>query len=453
MKPLRLNSQLKILSGGLVCSMVMLLMHSMVASAQSLQMPGEESAQRIVITNITIHTIAGDGTIEKGYVAIEHGKITMVGEGEYAQKPDSAEEIVDATGLHVYPGLIGVGTSIGLVEIGAVRATQDMSEVGEMTPEVKAMTAINPDTAVIPVTRANGILTSLVNPSGGIVSGYGSIINLDGWTTEDLELEKRAGLVVRWPRLRPDAFTRTEKDRDAFLERAKDALKRIDDLFDEAEAYLAARGDSSIGQAVDLRLEALGPVIDGTKPIYLFADRAPQIRSAVTWANRRGYHDIVIFGGLEAEECIDLLKEHDIPVVIGSIHRMPGRRDADYDEAFTLAKVLKDAGVRFCISGGLGEASNERNLPYHAAMAAAYGLSPEEAIRSITLSAAEILCIDDRLGSIEVGKDANLILTTGDPLDIRTQTVGATIEGKPVDLGSKHKSLNARLRRRYGLGR
>lgn len=439
---------------GLVCSIVLMMMRVPVASAQSLQMPGEKPAQRIVIANITVHTIAGEGTIDKGYVAIEHGKITAVGRGDYATESDgSAEEVIDATGLHLYPGLIGVGTSIGLVEIDAVRATRDMSEVGEMTPEVKAITAINPDTAVIPVTRANGILASLVTPSGGLVSGYGSIINLDGWTTEDLELVKRSGLVVRWPRLRPGAFTRTEEDRTAFLKRANDELKRIDDLFDEAEAYLAARKDSSIDQAIDLRLESLSPVIGGTKAIYLFAESAPQIRSAVTWANRRGYHDIVIFGGLEAGACIDLLTEHDIPVVVGSIHRMPGQRDAAYDEAFTLPKVLKDAGVRFCIAGGLGEASNERNLPYHAAMAAAYGLSREDAIRSITLSAAEILGIDDRLGSIEVGKDANLILTTGDPLDIRTQTVGAMIAGKGVDLGSKHKSLNARLRRRYGLGR
>ncbi len=416
-----------------------------ITSAQSIQIPGEPQSRPIAIVNATVHPVSSE-KMDRGYVVFDRGLITQVGAGEFAGNNVNFE-IVDAKGQHVYPGLIAADTTIGLSEIGAVRATNDTSEVGQMTPEVRAAVAVNPDTALIPVARANGILTMMVVPQGGVVSGYCSIMRLDGWTTEELTINDRAGLVIRWPNVRPRTAWWVQENEEEQLKQARERLDRIDNLFRDAAAYLQARkADPEL--PVDLRLDSMGPALSGFAPVYIHANDAAQIESAVAWAIRLNLQAIIV-GGHEADQCTELLKAHDIPVIMIGTHRMPSRRDAAYDEPFTLPRRLRDAGVRFCIASG-EEPAHERNLPYHAAKAAAYGLPADEALRSITLSAAEILGVGKTLGSLEVGKVATLMITTGDPLEITSEVLAAWIDGSKVDLDNKQKALDRKYRHRYG---
>ena len=416
------------------------------AAAQSLQIPAAPQAQPTAIVNATIHPIVGPD-IPHGYVLFERGVITAVAAGDPTPIPRPDWLIHDARGLHVYPGLISAETTLGLTEIEAARATNDLSEVGSITSEVFASVAVNPDTALIPVTRANGILTACVVPQGGLISGYASLVRLDGWTTEEMTLVDRAGLVVRWPNVLPQSGWWVQESEEEQLERVRENLDRIDVVFRDAAAYLQARrADDEF--PVDLRLEDFRPVLEQGRPLFVYANNAPAIRSAVAWADRMNL-GIVLVGGHQADRCVDVLKASDVPVVVVGTHRMPTRDDAPFDEPFTLPLRLHEAGVRFCLASG-ESAAHERSLPYHAGKAVAYGLPRDVALRSITLNAAEILGLGRTHGSIETGKAASLILTDGDPLEITTTTLHAYIDGSAVDLDSKHKALDRKYRTRYG---
>lgn len=415
------------------------------AVAQSLVPSSPPQNHPVAIVNATVHPISAE-SIEHGYIVFAKGVITEIGAGEY--RGASGETIIhDADGLHVYPGLISADTTIGLSEIGAVRATNDQSEVGGMTPEVRACVAVNPDTALIPVTRANGILTALIVPQGGTVSGYASLIRMEGWTWEELAINDRAGLVIRWPRMRPiDAWWMRQSEEEQ-LKEAREALERLETTFADAAAYIKARDAADSRHPLDLRLEAYRPALTGAAPVFIHANQASQIRSAVSWAVRHKFACVIV-GGHEADQCLELLKAHDIPVIVVGTHRMPSRRDAAYDEAFSLPARLAEAGVRFCIATG-EEPAHERNLPHHAATAAAYGLDPDHALRAITLDTARILEVDDMLGAIEPGLAATLIVTTGNPLEITTDVLAAYVEGSRIDLGNKQIALNEKYRTRY----
>ncbi|MFG0329911.1 MAG: amidohydrolase family protein [Phycisphaerales bacterium] len=435
------TNRMTLISTALVAALIL---SSAATHAQSLQSTPAPQERPIAIINATIHPVTAP-TIERGYIVFDDGRITQVGQGDYPGG-DGEVMIHDAAGMHVYPGMISAATTIGLLEIGAVRATDDQAETGSVTPEVRAFVAVNPDSTLIPVARANGILTMNVIPQGGVISGYSSLMRLDGWTTEEMTIDDRAALVVRWPRVRPINAWWMRMSEEEQLAQAKESLDRLEDAFRDAAAYLKARGADE-EHPFDLRAEAFGPVLDGDAPTLIVANDAAQIRSAVAWAARKGMN-IAILGGLEADQCIDLLKAHDVPVIIEGTHRMPSRRDSAYDEAFTLPKRLHDAGVRFCIASG-EEPAHERSLPYHAAMAAAYGLDPQLALESVTTRAAEILGVGDSLGALEPGRFATLIITTGHPLEITTDTLAAYIEGARVDLGNKQKTLYHKYRTRY----
>ncbi len=418
---------------------------SMVA-AQSIQIPGEPQQKPVAIINATIHPVSS-APIENGFVLFKDGVITGVGAGAFVYSGPEQIEVIDAKGQHLYPGLISADTTIGLSEIGAVRATNDVRETGQVTPEVRAAVAVNPDSALIPVARANGILTVMTVPQGGVVSGYCSIIRMDGWTTEELTINDRAGLVIRWPNVRPRTAWWIQESEEEQLRQARERLDQIESLFRDAAAYLQARkADADL--PVDLRLESMAPAMSGFAPVYIHASDSAEIESAVAWANRWRVKPIIV-GGAELGRSIDLLKAHDVPVIIVGTHRMPSRRDAAYDEPFTLPERLRQAGVRFCIASG-EEPAHERNLPYHAAKAVAYGLPADEGLRAITLSAAEIMGVGDTLGSIEVGKVATLMLTTGNPLEITSDVIAAWVDGSPVDLDNKQKALDRKYRHRYG---
>ena len=312
--------------------------------------------------------------------------------------------------------------------------------------EARAVVAINPDSWHMPVTRSNGVLVTAVMPSGGVIPGTSALIHLDGWTWEDMAIEPELGVVVNWPRMRPiTAWWMNDSREDQMKERDKN-LRQLDEFFSGAEAYFAARtADDAIPESV--RYEAVRDVFEGDKPLFILAQELEEIQSAVSWAAERGFKAVIV-GGRDAALCAKLLNKHDVPVVITGTHRMPRRADSAYDEAFTLPLALEEAGVKYCIATG-GGSSNERNLPYNAAMAAAYGLDRDAALRAITLSPAEILGVDDRLGSIEQGKHATLIITDGDPLEIETNVQMAFINGRRIDLSNKQTELAEKYREKY----
>lgn len=412
-------------------------------SAQSRQVPAPPQNHNVVIQNATIHPVSSE-PIANGWIRFEKGKITAIGSGKANVGRDDVK--IDASGLHVYPGLIAPSTYLGLTEIGDISQTNDHSELGRIKPEVRAACAINPDSDLIPVTRSNGILTAMILPRGGLIPGRCSLVRLDGWTWEDMTIDAEAGLVVNWPRTEPITAWWMERSEEQQRREIREDLEAVEKVFDDAQAYIRAK-DADPALTTDLRYEGMRAALAGEKPIFVSAALASQIESAVAWANRRGLK-IVIVGGDQADQVSGLLKKHDIPVIIGGTHRLPNRRQDAIDQPFALPAKLHAAGVRFCIATA-DEAAHERHLNHMAGTAAAFGLPKDEALKAVTLSPAQILGAADRLGSLEVGKSATLIVTSGDPLEITTDTLIAFIDGRRIDLGDRQKSLYAKYQEKY----
>ncbi len=421
------------------------------ARAQDLVPAAPPQTKPVWILNATIHTMAGR-TIESGTLRFENGVITHVAEGQIPMDRRAAD-VIDARGLHVYPGLIHADAQIGLIEIAAVDVTRDMDELGDFSPEVRAITALNPDTTLIPVTRSNGVLLAMTSPDGGRMPGQPAVIRMDGWTNEDLAVVASAGQIVNWPFPRPVERWWMDEDEEEQEERIAEDVAAIDRLWRRAEAYRGQRAAERESPA-DLRLEAMLACLppeegSGTeqRPVFLRASEMQQIAEAVAWAVGRGLRPIVV-GGQSADLVAELLIEHDVPVIVGGTHRFPRRSDSAYDEAFALPARLEAAGVRWCLAGAERD-GNERNLAYEAAMAAAHGLDPEAALEAVTVRAAEILGIADRYGSLEDGKSATLIVTDGNPLEITTNVLHAFIDGRRVVLDDKQKALERKYREKY----
>jgi imidazolonepropionase-like amidohydrolase len=410
------------------------------------EIPGAPQTAPIVITGATIHTVSGP-VIDNGALLFDRGRIVAVGEAGEVKIPDDAQRI-DGKGQHVYPGLFEAHSHLGLVEVSAVRASRDQSESGSMNPNVRAHVSVNPDSELIPVTRANGVLLALSAPSGGRISGQASVMQMDGWTFENMTLRPGAAMVVSWPSV-PHEFEKADakdKSKDGSKTDPVDSLR---DFFDEGRAYLAARAADNSAQQTDVKLEALRPVFERKMPLLVAANSLAVIQSAVAFCIEQNVR-LIILGGYDAPLCAELLKKHNVPVIVSAVYRLPRRRHDGVDAAYTLPSRLRDAGVRFCISGSdSSRTSNARNLPYHAATAVAHGLPADEALKAITLYPAQILGVAKRVGSLERGKDATLILTTGDPLQTPTQVTAAWIRGRKVDLSSRHVRLYEKYREKY----
>jgi imidazolonepropionase-like amidohydrolase len=407
------------------------------------EIPGEPQKRPIVLLGATIHPVSGPA-IENGVLLFDKGRITAVGDAK-TEIPDDAERI-ELAGKHVYPGLFDAYTNMGLVEINAVRATRDQAETGQINPNVRAQVAVNPDSELIPVTRSNGVLLTLTAPGGSLLAGRSAVLQLDGWTYEDMTLQKDVALHVNWPRMAAVADA-AKKGPQQGNTRDK-ALEKLHAAFDDARAYRRAR-EADDDYPIDARWEAMLPVLDGRLPLIVAADESQQIQAAVAFADQQKCR-LILYGGYDAPRHAELLKKHDVPVIVGGVYRLPEHRQDDYDASYTVPQRLHEAGVKFCISGaGRFGASNVRNLPYHAATAAAYGLPQDEALKSITLYPAQILGVADRVGSLEVGKDATLIITDGDPLETPTQTEAAFIQGRKVELSDRHKRLWKKYQEKY----
>tara|TARA_B100000925_G_scaffold262809_1_gene220348 strand:- start:1466 stop:2533 length:1068 start_codon:yes stop_codon:yes gene_type:complete len=347
--------------------------------------------------------------------------------------------------------MIAAVSGLGLIEINAVAVTNDHSERGDFNPNVRTNVAFNPDSEIIPTTRSNGILIANIIPNSGLVSGQSSVMMLDGWTWENATLSSPSGLHIIWPNMNSIAKNDYEKNR---LKTAKEHLNNLENIIKDARAYARLRQTKSRSAEnyhdEDLRWESMIPYVNKKLPIYVHANEVKQIEAAISWSVRHSLN-IIIVGGKDAWRTTDLLIKNRIPVIYESVTSLPYRRFEDYDQAYKTPSILYEKGVQFCISqyGSAGSAYQARNLPYQASMAASYGLPKEAALRSITLSAAEILGIDKKVGSLETGKDATLFISNGDPLEIRTNILQAYIQGKKVDMGDRHKSLYSKYKEKY----
>ena len=411
------------------------------------QIPGGPQKRPIIIRNAIVHTVSGE-TIQSGCVLFKDGKITEVGIN-LSFPGDS--EVIDAKGQHVYPGLMDSYSSIGLVEIDSIRASIDATEIGSLNPNVRAAVAFNPDSEAIPVARANGVLTAVTVPNGGLISGRAAVMVLDGWTWEGMTLLPDAAMAATWPRFSASLRGRRPGggDGEAAAAPETDRLAPLHDLMREVKAYGLARSKAPDDQPIDLRLDAMLSIVDGKTPMLVQANSTKQIQTAIAFSKHYNLK-LILLGGADAMQCANLIKEAKVPVVLSGVYRLPIRHDDAYDSAYTLPAQLQEAGILFSIaSDGRFGASGLRNLPYHAATAAAYGLTEDQALRSITLSPAEIFGVADRTGSLTVGKDATLIITDGNILETPTQVVRAYIQGRQVDLSSKHTQLNEKYKAKY----
>jgi imidazolonepropionase-like amidohydrolase len=414
----------------------------------SMQVPAPPQQQPVALVGGTIHPVSGPA-IEGGTILFDKGKIVAI--GRQVEIPVDAA-VAELNGKHVYPGLISVGSVIGMIEVSSIRATRDFAEMGSINPNVRAERAINPGSEHIPVTRANGIALAAVLPAGGLISGMGALVMLDGWTWEQMTLKAPVCMALNWPNMWISSGLTSKKELNKRRARIKNRIEELEGAFKKARAYLQARDAADrrgvTFHDVDVRWEAMLPVLRRELPVWIAASRQQEIEAAIEWADREKVK-MVLLGGTDAPLVTGLLKSRKIPVVLGPVHQLPMRRDTDYDEPFRLAARLHEAGVAFCIGGAYRSAGGERNLPYHTATAAAFGLPKDEALKAVTLYPAEILGVEDRVGSLEVGKDATLIVTDGDPLEITTRVEKLYIQGRDVDLNDKQKSLYAKYREKY----
>jgi imidazolonepropionase-like amidohydrolase len=406
------------------------------------------------IRNARIVTVTGPD-IENGTVVIRDGKIEAVGAN--VTVPTGAQTI-DGNGLSVYPGMIDAGTNMGLVEVPqGANGTVDTTEVGELNPNAKAIIAVNPHSAHIAVTRVEGITNTLTAPTGGLISGQAALINLLGTAPKEMAVVPQVALVINYPRIGfggggfggfQQQQTANLSDTLAANERQLDQIRK---LLRDAEAYGRAQDayakDKSLPRPDrNVVLEPLVPYVRGEQPVIFRADREAEIRGAIKFAEEMKLKPIIL-GGNDAWKVANVLKEKNVPVIVTGILSLPQREDDPYDALYENPAKLQAAGVRFCISTG-DPGAEARNLAQYAGMAAAFGLSKADAVKAVTLYPAQILNVADRLGSIEAGKMANLVITDGDLLEIRSRIRYLFIDGRPVALTSRHTELNDAFKNR-----
>jgi imidazolonepropionase-like amidohydrolase len=400
----------------------------------------------VSIVGATVHTMVGD-PITDGTVSFRNGRFVEIG-SSLPPLPDA--EVIDGTGKHIYPGFIDANSVVGLAEVSAVSSTIDISETGSLNANVNTAIAVNPDSEIIPVTRANGITHVLAAPGGDLVHGTSALIRLDGWTWEDLTAAAPVAMHISWPSfaIRTFSYFGPPPSREDQEKRREEKLRKIRRFFDDARAYATAKHAESVGGESlerDPVLEAMLPVLAREMSVIVYADDVRQIKNAIEFFEQQKLR-MILAGSGDVWRVADTLAAREIPVILTGVLALPSRDDEPYDTAYTTAAKLHEAGVKFCFAGSSRSAANARNLPYHAAMASAFGLPRSEALRALTLYPAQILGVEDILGSIEEGKSASLIIVDSDPLEIRTRVEKEFIDGREVDLeDNKHD----RLYRRY----
>ena len=397
------------------------------------------SAQKIttIITGATIHVGNGE-IIENGVVVLSNGKIELVGKTLKTLYKNA--KTIDAKGKHIYPGLIGMNTIVGLNEIDAARATRDFNEQGSVNPNVRALIAYNTDSKIIPTLVFNGILFTQVVPQGGLVSGTSSLMKTQGWNWEDAAYKKDDGVHINWPEFNPYGNAEEQK---AHIEKE---MQQLSDIFEQAEQYSKLQKPETF----NARLNAMKPLFSAQAKLYVHVNSAKGIITAINFIKKYPAIKMVLVDAADAYLVTEIIRENNIPVVLTNIHRLPQRSAEDVDQPYKTASQLMKAGILVAISrSGSWEA---RNLAFNAGTTAGYGLSKEEALATITLNAAKIMGVDAQMGSIEKGKDASIMICSGDILDMRTNTIEqAFILGEDVDLSSQQKALGDKYLKKLGL--
>jgi len=402
--------------------------------------PAADQDRPIVFRKATIHV--GDGTVlEEMDILLDEGKILTI-EKDLAAPANA--DILDASGKHIYPGMIALNTQLGLTEIGAVRSTNDQRETGRINPNARALIAFNTDSQVIPTVRSRGVLLAQIAPVGGMVSGRSSMVQLDGWNFEDAVVGEDDGVHINWPRRNSWSWqTRTISENKEYPKQ----VAGLENFMKEAAAYCGA---GRTGERL-LKLEAMCEAIAGSKNVYLHMQGPREMMHAVQLVKKMGGKPVIV-GGHESHLIADFLKRENVPVILMSTQSLPDSQDEGVDGPYAKPALLAEAGVEFAIShGGYWE---QRNLPFVAGQAVGFGLDYEQAIKAITLTPAKITGIDKMYGSLEEGKSATLIVTLGDVLDMRTNYIElAFIDGRKIDLDNKQAELNRKFREKYRRGK
>lgn len=405
--------------------------------------PAPMQTKSIYLTHATIHT--GTGTVlQNATIAFENGKIILVAENPSFKTDETMGQVIDCSGKHIYPGIIAPNTKIGIDEIEAVRATNDYAEVGSYNPDVRAIVAYNTDSRVTPTVRSNGVLLAQSTPAGGTISGTSAVVQLDAWNWEDA-LVKEDGIWLNWPNeLKQGGWWANPQPSTSNKEYEKQ-VRAIKDYFSEAKSYY-----QTAHLKKNLRFEAMRELFNRNKILYIQASRVKEMQHAISFAQEFGLR-LVISGAEESWQIADELASKKIPVILGKTHQLPYSDDADVAQPYQTPAVLQKAGVLFCLSvpGGFWQV---RNLMFNAGSAVAYGLTKEEALAAITSNTAKILGIDNEVGTLENGKAATLIVSTGDVLDMKTSNIEyAFIDGRQLNLGNKQKELYKKFGHKYGI--
>jgi imidazolonepropionase-like amidohydrolase len=408
--------------------------------------PARPQTKTIALMGGTVH-IGNGQVIPNGVVLFTNGVITNVVDGTVVRLNLTDVETIDVSGKHVYPGLISPASTVGLQEIGAVRATVDKQETGVLNPNVRALIAYNTDSEVIPTIRNNGVLLTQAMPQGGTVSGSSSVMMTDGWNWEDAVLKKDDGLWLTWP-----TYFSREFDLADFTTVVKKNEKRAEAIgglratFTDAKAYAAAPTPTT----KNLKLEAMRGLFSGQQNLYIRADYGKDIIEAVTFAKSVGVPKVVIVGGEEANRVVTFLKENNVPVILSALHRLPNREDEDVYLPYRMPGILQKAGVMVGLSYA-EEWWRTRNLAFLAGTASGFGIPDhEEALKLVTSNNAKILGIDNLVGTLEKGKHATLFVSSGDALDMRSNVIEQVfIQGRKVNLDDRHKRLYKMYKDKY----
>ncbi|MBL8234342.1 MAG: amidohydrolase family protein [Bryobacterales bacterium] len=398
------------------------------------------ASDTFLIRGVTVHPVSS-AKVEGAMLLVVDGKISEIGVKLAAPK---GTRVIDGKGLHVYPGMIDSATEVGLSEISSVRETSDTAELGDFKPQLRTAVAVNPASEHIPVIRANGIVAAMALPEGGVISGQASLMLLDGWTWEEMTVRRDAAMVLNFPTLGAGRFSFFSEAPPPFAETRRtyeNRVKQLQSYFEQVRGYQKAKAAGGPGFRTNLAFEAMLPVIEGKVPVMIQATRERTIREAVAWAEKEKLR-IVLAGVRKPGQTLADLKAKNIPVILGPTQELPLSEDDPYDEAYALPAELHEAGVKFAF-GSFGNQFS-RNLPYQAASAVGFGLPYDEALKSVTLYPAQIWGVESMMGSVEKGKWANLIVTDGDPLEVKTQVKMMFIRGREVDLESKHTRLYER---------
>ena len=414
-----------------------LLITTATINAQETILPAPPQQGTIALTHATIHVGNGQVT-EDGTIIFTNGKIVSVGASSSVQTSNA--KVIDCSGKQIYPGLIDASTNLGLNEIGAVRSTRDEYEIGDINTDIRSVIAYNTDSKIINTVRSNGILLANVIPQGGTISGSSSVMQLDAWNWEDAVYKQDGGIHFRMPFL-----ARASEDVDP----SKDAMEKIDKVrtfFREAKAYF----DEPKHGHTNIKFEATKGLFDKTQAFYVHCELVKEMMIAVEFAKEFGLRTVIV-GGTDAWRIADYLKQNNIAVILNPMHTLPAIQDDDIDDAAKAPYLLQQAGLLYCIADP-DENYRYRNLAYNAGVAVGYGLTKEQALQAITLNAAKILGIDDRTGTLETGKDANIVVADGDILDIKSSNViYAFIQGRQINLDNKQKQLYEKYMTKYGL--